>query len=213
MRRREPFGANQTYYITNKSIDGLKIFKKREFIERFLQVLQYYNKAQRPIRFSYARSPSPEHALLLKPQRGAILKYIAYCILPDRYILLVKLRDAPNVSKYIGDVENSFSRFFNASSRRKGPLWQSRFYARQVKTREQTLLLTRYMHLLPVTRGVAGSVGRWPYSSYRAYVRSNVLRRVLTEIPIRDAKKYEAFVREKKGYQIQLRKIKHLLLE
>ena len=62
---------------------------------------------------------------------------ISYCVMPDHYHLVVKILKEAIFSKYINDLENSYTRYFNVKFDRKGPLWQNSYKAVRIKTNEQ----------------------------------------------------------------------------
>ncbi len=135
--------------------------------------------------------------------------------MPTHIHLILKQLKQNGISKMLGDTLNSYSRYFNTRHQRKGPLWESRFHNVLIKTDEQLLHLTRYLHLNPVSASLCDNPKDWPYSSYHEYLR---LKR---EFPICQfdelldiqPEKYQQFVQERAGYQRVLSKIKELLLE
>jgi putative transposase len=70
----------------------------------------------------------------------------------------------------MSNVLNSYTRHFNNRTRRRGPLWQSRFKSVEVETDEQLIHLTRYIHLNPTTSNLAKKAEEWEYSSYKEFL-------------------------------------------
>jgi putative transposase len=66
------------------------------------------------------------------------------------HLVLRQLKDG-GISKFMSNILNSYSRYFNIKHNRKGPLWEGRFRKVLVGSDEQLLHLTRYVHLNPVT--------------------------------------------------------------
>ena len=73
----------------------------------------------------------------------------------------------------MGDILNSYSRYFNTKQKRKGPLWEGRFENVLIKTDEQLLHLTRYIHLNPVTAYLVDQAKDWQASSYNEYLENS----------------------------------------
>lgn len=215
MKRNIIFSENEIYHICNKSIANFGIFKDSFNAKRLIFLLDYYNTQTHPKRFSHAlRDKSYKYQNLLLLKNTPLVKFISYCIMPDHYHILVKILKEGSLSKYINDVEIGFSRFFNLKFDRKGPLWQSRFRAVRIKTDEQLLHVTRYIHLNPTTAGLVENPDDWEFSSYRDYITNKYfLKEILTEITNSDLKKYKQFVEDRIEYQKKLKKIKKLLLE
>jgi len=115
---------------------------------------------------------------LLLPKEESIVKYLTYKIMPNHYHLLVKILKDHQLSKYVNNFENSFSRYFNIKFDRKGPLWESSFKAVKILTSEQLLHVSRYMHLNSVTAGLVKKPEDWKYSSYKDLI-TNKSGRVL----------------------------------
>ena len=109
---------------------------------------------------------------------------------------------------------NSYTRYFNTKTKRKGPLWQGRFKSVLIKTDEQLLHLTRYIHLNPTSEDLVERPEDWPYSSYNEYLRNSEepLCSFSKYLDI-EPKTYREFVESRKDYQKRLSEIKHLLLE
>jgi putative transposase len=215
MLRKEKFLPGIIFHVYNKSIAGYKIFYYSDNITRFLQILHYYNVSQVNKRFSYfIRTKSLNKLNLLYPKKDSIIKFLSYCIMPDHYHFLIKIQKNDCFSQYINNVENSYSRFFNIKCNRKGPLWQSTFKAVEVKTQEQLLHTTRYIHLNPTTSKLVINPKDWKCSSYKDYINDkNILSKIITEIAIKNPNFYKKFVLDRKDYQQKLKKIKKLLLE
>lgn len=209
------FFPNGIYHIFNKSISNYGIFSKDESKQRFINILAYYNESKTKISFSRFKRKNREYqGILLSINNNSLIKFLCYCLMPDHYHLLVKIIDADKISKYIGDIENSFTKNVNQQNNRKGPLWQSRFKAVEIKSNEQLLHVSRYIHLNPVTKGFVENAEDWSFSSYRLILENpKILNEYLKEISILNISTYKKFVEDNKDYQRKLRSIKKLLLE
>ncbi len=213
---RRYFPQGEIYHVFNKSILGERIFEEKVNAKRFYTLLDYYNTKETPQSFSeFIKSKkSPVYKSILIPKEGALVKFIAYCIMPDHYHLVIKVLVENSVPYFIGKIENSFTRYFNTKTKRKGPLWQSRFKAVHVETNEQLLHLTRYLHLNPTSDGLVKRPEDWEWSSYRDYINNEmVLKEYLREIEVTDPQRYKTFVEERKDYQKRLKELRKLLLE
>jgi len=134
--------------------------------------------------------------------------------MPDHYHLLVKSLSEKIISKYISDVENSFTRYFNIKNNRKGPLWQSRFKSVVIKNNQQLLHVSRYVHLNPTTNGLVNRPEEWSFSSYKEIINNPVLLKTgLKEISMSNRLAYKRFVEKNIDHQRWLKQIKKLILE
>jgi putative transposase len=208
------FFVGTIYHVFNKSIANYPIFKDLNNSERFIQALDYYNKALVQINLgNFLRKNKNYSPELLTTSGDRLVKILAYCIMPDHYHILIKILKENCLSKYINDVENSYSRFFNLKFKRKGPLWQSSFKFVRIKSNEQLLHVSRYIHLNPTTANLVDKPEDWIFSSYKYYLNNDILKNYLTEISIKEANSYKKFCEDNIDYQRKLKLIKKLILE
>ena len=213
--RREKLVEGEIYHICNKSIANFGIFNDIKNGYRFLYTLDYYNNQLVKTSFSdYINiKGSYEYDNVLFPRENSYLKFLGFCIMPDHYHLLVKILIS-DFSKYISKVENSYSKFFNAKFKRKGPLWQSRYRSVWIKSNEQLLHVHRYIHLNPTSSGLTKYPEEWILSSYKDFIKNpEFLNEKIKEISISNPVKYKKFVEEQRDYQKRLKQIKNLILE
>ncbi|PIQ94946.1 MAG: hypothetical protein COV68_01870 [Nitrospirae bacterium CG11_big_fil_rev_8_21_14_0_20_41_14] len=106
------------------------------------------------------------HNRLIGPMKECLC---AYVIMPDHvHILLKPINNG--ISNYMSIVENSFTKYFNILNKRKGTLWEDNFNRILIKSDEQLLHLTRYIHLNPVSSGLVAMPEYWDFSSYKEYL-------------------------------------------
>jgi len=208
------FYEGNIFHVFNKSIANFGIFKDKNNCQRFIELLDYYNSSLVKERFSLAVSKKKYHftSLFIKKE-NPLIKIIAYCIMPDHYHLLVKISKSNTFTKFINDLENSFTRYFNIKFKRKGPLWQSSFKTVKINNNEQLLHVSRYIHLNPVTNYLVDEPEFWTYSSYNSYLNNKILSKYLYEISILEPVDYKKFVENNIDYQRKLKIIKRLILE
>lgn len=215
MRDKMKTYSDDILHVFNKSIAGYGIFKDFANSQRFIDVLDYYNNKEPHNSFSNFLIAHPDFSCynLLYNKESSALKFISYCIMPDHYHLLVKGLGDNILSKYISDVENSFSKYFNFRFERKGPLWQSSFKFVRVRTNEQLLHVSRYIHLNPTTSYLVQNPEDWHFSSYKSFISDKFYLDYASEISIRSPSYYQKFVEDQKDYQRTLRMIKKLIFD
>lgn len=207
------FKEGEFYHVFNKSIAGFGIFKDPNNAQRFINALDYYNSID--IKKSYSVSLRKNKSFqenILIPRDDQKIKCICYCIMPDHYHLVVRIKCDDLFWKYISDVENSYSRYFNTRFDRKGPLWQGRFKAVKIRSNEQLLHVTRYVHINPTTAYLVEKPEDWIFSSYRKIISDQrILKENLREISIRNYLTYKKFCEDNIDYQRNLKRIKKLI--
>lgn len=212
---RKIFSSPSIFHVFNKSIANFGIFKYPEKSQRFIETLDYYNNSNIKKKFSLAKGSNEySYQNLLFPKAEGLIKFLSYCVMPDHYHLLVKILVDNIFSKYLSDVENSYTRYFNLKFKRKGPLWQSRFKAVKIKNNEQLLHVSRYINLNPTTAELVEKPEDWLFSSYKDLITNpKFLEDFLPEISISDALMYKKFVEDQKDYQRRLKMIKKLIFD
>jgi putative transposase len=131
------------------------------------------------------------------------------------HIILEQLEDK-GISKYMNLVLKSYSKYFNVKYNRRGPLWEGRFKNVSVETDEQFMHLTRYIHLNPTSSLLVDNPEDWEFSSYKEYAGILAEDKYMCDyynFLDMDKAAYQAFVKDHVGYQRELEKIKHLLME
>lgn len=213
MERIKSFTEGEIYHICNKSIANFGIFKDPDNCRRFIQTLDYYNGRNYDKNLSIFLRKHPDYnPQLLDFDKNCYFKFLSYCIMPDHYHLVVKILKSGVLTKYINDIENSYSRYFNIKFNRKGPLWQDAFVAVRIKTNEQLLHVIRYVNINPVTSDLVKKPENWEFSSYRGLISNpKYLREIIREISISDPVKFKKFCEDNIDYQKRLRFIKKLL--
>ena len=167
------FEAGHFYHVMTKSIAGYIIFRSKSDYKRMLKMIEYYSYESIPLKFSHylynsVKSRNSKIEINLK-DFSKLVDIVSYCLMPTHiHILLTPLKDNA-VSTFMGNLLNSYTRYFNIKNKRKGPLWQGRFKSVHVDTDEQLLHLTRYIHLNPSSGGLVEDPEQWMYSSYRQF--------------------------------------------
>lgn len=212
--RKVPLVKGGYYHIYSKSIAEFEIFRFRDEYVRMRETFRFYRTAIRRMSYSAAMKfvDGPEAPQHHGPER---FRLIAYCIMPTHFHLLVEQRTQNGISEFSRLSLESYTHFFNKKSRRKGPLWQSRFESRKVETDEDLLHMTRYIHLNPASAGLVKRPEDWEFSSYHEYLRSPKtppLCDFKKNVPLTSAA-YKKFADDRIDYQRSLQIIKAHLLD
>ncbi len=229
MKRKEALATGEVYHVFNKSIAGYKIFNNDSEFLRMINVICYYQRENPGLKFSdFIRSAAvknnhfpPQGCNHFPPlgwemgDKEKLVEIIAYCVMPTHLHLAVKQLKENGISIFMGNVLNSYAKYFNTKHERKGPLWEGKFQNLLVETDEYLLHLTRYIHLNPPTARLVDKPEDWLVSSYREYLLSTDNTRICKYEDILDIepKDYKEFVEDRISYQRDLAKIKHLLID
>ncbi len=199
-------GSEIFYHVFTKSIAGYKIFVRRQDYRRMQKVICYY-RYEREKKFSKVEELNNE-------KRGEkLVKVVSYCIMPTHLHFILGEEKDGGISKFMANILNSYTKYFNLRYKRKGPLWESRFKYVLIETDEQLLHLTRYIHLNPTTAGLVPKPENWEFSSYREFLnyKSSFNICEFADLIDMDLFEYKKFVEDYIGYQKQLHIIKKLI--
>jgi putative transposase len=208
------------YHVMTKSIAGFKIFNNPEDFARILNLVKFFQKGFVGISFnrfdSFLKGKTNFRKKYFSDDQENMVEIIAYCIMPTHLHFILQETEEKNISKFMGNVLNGYTRYFNIKNKRKGPLWEGRFKKVEIETDEQLVHLTRYLHLNPVTAHLIDRPEDWQWSSYKEYLgKIDADKRIccFDQLLKINAIEYEGFVNDQISYQRELAKIKNLLKE
>jgi len=102
--------------------------------------------------------------------RAGLIEVHSYCVLTTHFHLLVR-SPTGELSAAMQSVENEYSRWFNRSRKRDGPLYRGRFLSKPVETLTYRRHLVGYIDANPVQAGLATAPALYPHCSARHYAR------------------------------------------
>lgn len=211
--RKVTLAVGETYHTFNRSLQDAPIFRGKREIDNFLAAMKFYLTPTPPVKFSVYRQSKERYSIDLS---DPLVKIITYCLMPSHFHFILFQNKEDGIKTYLQRLTNSYSHYFNLKNERRGPLFESPFKAVRVKTEEQLLHLSRYIHLNPVTGYLVEHPRDYPYSSFSAYLGEKYSLPIETSMILfhySSPKEYEKFVLARKDYQRKLEQIKHLLLE
>lgn len=221
--RNIPLISGEIYHVFNRGIASQPIFLQKRDYQRFLDTVFYYQNKNIPIRYSkflnLSRIIKNKIFDELYQKKNCLVEIISFCLIPNHFHLLLKQNDKDGISKFVGDLSNSYTRYFNVKNKRSGPLLQGKFKAVRIETDEQLLHVSRYIHLNPYTSFVVKTVDELPsyfYSSLGEYwkIRNiQIINKDLILSHFKSLKSFKEFIFNQAEYQKHLDKIKHLILE
>ncbi len=214
--------TNNTYHVLNKSIAGYEIFNSEEDYLRIIRAMRFFSldgslpKFSQFLNFKKVERVGFENALEERSKEEPIVDIIAYCIMPTHFHFVLKQNKDQGISEFVGNLSNSYSRYFNSRYSRRGPLWQGRFKRVKVDSDEQLRHLTRYLHLNPVSAGLVKDPSEWRCSSYCEFVEPEIIDNPICNyegVLDINPEKYKEFVLSRADYQRDLEVIKKRVLE
>jgi len=120
-----------------------------------------------------------------------IFETLCYCLIPNHYHLLVKVKDQESIFEYqeekkyqytkeelkidnflqqqIANFHISYAKAYNKKYERRGSLFQSKPKAKEIPDINYLLRVARYIHRNPLKHGLINNLKDWEYSSFLDY--------------------------------------------
>ncbi|MCX6806763.1 MAG: transposase [Candidatus Berkelbacteria bacterium] len=216
--RKDQLESNYYYHIFSRSIAKYTVFNDGEDYSRFIEIFELYR--YKDFNYQYSKftrlDPVTQSKIIgsLQAENDVFVEIIAFCLMPTHIHFLLKQVSDQGISKFMSNILNCYSRYFNIKHKRIGPLWSGRFKSVLINTDEQLLHLTRYIHLNPTSEELVVKPGDWHNSSYNDYIDiSNSTLIQYSNLFSISPKEYKSFVMNHKDYQKELSKIKSLIIE
>lgn len=210
----------EIYHVFNRGIDRRPIFTAKREYQRMLTAIWFYQYTKPGANLSQyldlgdEQKRLHEETLEKKPLQISLL---SYCLMPNHFHLVVRQEVQDGIRKFLANITNSYTKYFNLKRKRVGPLLQGTFKAVWVETDEQFLHLTRYVHLNPMASYLCKleNLPLYPWSSYREYLSPQDMKLCNKEVlqSLMSFKNYAKFVKDQAEYSRNLKKIKHLTLD
>lgn len=221
--RNIPLITEQIYHIINRGIAKQPIFNNKRDYQRFLEIIRYYHHKNTPIRYSKFLSLAKEEreriVTSLDKQKNHIIEILCYCLMPNHFhLVLCQIQDG-GIAKFVGNISNSYTKYFNTKNKRQGPLLQGKFKAVRIEDDDQLLHLSRYIHLNPFTSYMVKKINdvvSYQYSSLSEYLNlstKQIVNKKYVLSHFKTLKSYRNFIFDQAEYQKKIGDIKHLMLE
>lgn len=222
-RRKYPIVTNQIYHIFNRGVGDQLIFSDKRSYKRFLVAVRFYQFREPPMKLStfldLALDRRAELFEKMARKGKHLVDIICFCLMPNHHHFLLKQLEDKGISRFISNVQNSYSKYFNTRNKRKGSLFQRPFKAVRIETNEQLLHVSRYIHLNPYSSFVVRTpeeLKTYAWSSLSDYLgKTNIdfLRKKVVFDNFEDLKQYQKFILNQADYQRTLDINKHLFLD
>lgn len=158
------FAAGEFFHIYNRGVGKMNIFRNKEDFNVFLSRLKE-NVFPESIDKSKL-SKIDRKRKMLPPNSYDI---VCYCLMPNHFHLLIKQLTDISISKLISKLCSSYSLYFNKKYDRVGALFQDQFKSVLIRTNEQLLWTSLYIHKNPLKAGLVENIEDYTWNSYLDY--------------------------------------------
>ena len=216
-----PLVTDEVYHVYNRGINKQLTFTTKKEYRRAILALEFYRVSNPPIRLSKFLELDKEKQKEITEvinQTEKLVQIICFCLMPSHFHFLLKQKKDNGISKFLGNFQNSYTRYFNTRNERDGSLFLDQFKAKRIETDEQLIHVSRYIHLNPHTGFIIKTIKEleeYPWSSFSNYITGNngFLEPDLVLDMFGSRDKYKQFVFDQADYQRKLKMVKHLILE
>jgi len=216
-----PLVTDEVYHVYNRGINKQLTFTTKKEYRRAILALEFYRVSNPPIRLSKFLELDKEKQKEITEvinQTEKLVQIICFCLMPSHFHFLLKQKKDNGISKFLGNFQNSYTRYFNTRNERDGSLFLDQFKAKRIETDEQLIHVSRYIHLNPHTGFIIKTIKEleeYPWSSFPNYITGNngFLEPDLVLDMFGSRDKYKQFVFDQADYQRKLKMVKHLILE
>jgi putative transposase len=171
-KRQTQFILGGTYHILNRGVNKMPIFLSKADYKRFEELVAYY-RFDRKVCYSGYRKNRAAYDLKY-PDPKLLLSILTYCIMPNHFHIQVQLTSDKGARDFTRKLLGSYAMYFNKKYQRVGPVFQNRFVSVPMKSTDQFLYLSAYIHRNPLEAGIVSSpeaLLAYPYSSLSHYGR------------------------------------------
>jgi putative transposase len=134
------------YFITTHTKDFRPIFRDQRLAQIFFQKFNEYQKALK-------------------------LEIYGYSLLPNHLHFLIKANSKNHLSYILFRLKGGTSRAINQLLRKKGNLWQDRYYDHVIRNENDFENHLNYIHYNAVKHKLVKRPEDWPWSSYKEFVK------------------------------------------
>lgn len=150
------YSENAFYHVYNRGVEKRDIFLDEQDYSVFLSYLQTYTTPKDEAKYEKiisSKDSSPKEKdkaikqLRLKNYSGNI-ELVCYALLPNHFHLLI-YQNENFLNRFMNSLGTRYGMYFNRKYKRVGILFQDVYKAVIVRSDEQLLHLSRYIHLNP----------------------------------------------------------------
>ncbi|MBI4039531.1 transposase [Candidatus Daviesbacteria bacterium] len=216
-----PLANGEVYHVFNRGINRQPTFINRRDYQRAQETINFYRFLKPPIslsKFLRLEDYKQDDVLKILKQSNKLIEIFCYCLMPNHFHFLARQMSDKGIAKFLSNLQNSYTRYFNIRHERDGSLFLDQFKAVRIETDEQLIHVSRYIHLNPHTGYVVKTLEeleRYPWSSFPDYLNGQGQFTDLVFILsfFGSVRGYKKFVFDQADYQRKLKEIKHLVLE
>lgn len=134
------------YFVTTNTYSRREIFREQWACEFLRSIIAYYK-------------------FIFK------FKLYSYCIMPEHVHMIIQtLSKQYDISTIMKEIKGTFGREFNILIRKKGNIWQRKFYDSVIRNNRDLIVKINYIFENPVRKNIVKNPTQYKFSSARSYL-------------------------------------------
>ncbi|MBU2595265.1 transposase [Patescibacteria group bacterium] len=203
------------YHLYNRGVAKQRIFNNNYDYQRLLNTFAYYLDRAVTLKISEVNKDKLIEILSEKPKKPQV-EILSFCLMPNHFHLIAKQILDFGITNFMRYSLDSYTKYFNIKYDRVGPIFQGKFKSKEIKTDEQFMHLSRYIHLNPLTSRLVSSPEDYDWSSFALYLSETKTRlsqpkNILAYF--QSMKEYNYFIKDFQDYIRSNEEINELTLE
>lgn len=219
--RIKPLVTGEIYHVFNRGVNRQPAFTDKREYKRAQQTINFYRFLKPPVPLSkYLKMEQAKQDEVLQTLADSkkLVEIFCYCLMPNHFHFLLKQLVDQGISKFISNLQNSYTKYFNTKHERDGSLFGDQFKTVRVETDEQLVHLSRYIHLNPYAGYIIRSIEQlegYNWSSFPNYLQDSSSFADCQFILgyFKSKQQYIKFVFDQADYQRRLKEIEYLLID
>jgi putative transposase len=216
--RKVIFYPGENYHLINHGVGEEDVFLEKADYVNFINRVNFYRFPSQ-MRFSYYQRLSLEDKELffnnLLLNNKPLVSILTFSLLPNHFHFIVEEISFGGIKAFMSNLQNSYVRYFNTKYKRRGPLFQSVFFAVHITSDDQLMFLSGYVHSNPYAAFLAKSKDElfgYSWSSLPDYVSQKQSCSFLNKKPIMSffssREEYKDYVQGEADYHRQQGQLK-----
>lgn len=133
------------FHIMVQGIKKEKIFCKKEYKEKYIQLMKLFKEKQK-------------------------IDIISYCVMNNHSHIIIYTEDINELTKYMERLNTTYAINYNKAENRVGYVYRNRFESKEIYNQDYLTKCIKYVHMNPVKAKITATEGEYKYSSYSDYI-------------------------------------------
>lgn len=136
------------FHIMVQGIKKEKIFYKKEYKEKYIQLMKFFKEKQK-------------------------IELINYCVMNNHVHIIIYTEDINELTKFMERLNTTYAINYNKAENRVGYVYRNRFESKEINNQDYLTKCIKYVHMNPVKAGITKKEEEYKYSSYNDYINKN----------------------------------------